>query len=88
MKRILIVPVKSLDASLMELTSGPHYPYRAICMASIVIVKTTTHFRCLKNRWDDPSSPDAKIPNNLMKSYLLLYKDLFTKEELIESLAP
>ena len=87
MKRILIIPVESLDVSLMELTGGPDYLYRPILMASLVFVKTKTHFRCIKNRWHDPSSPDEKIPNIFLIDYILRYEELFSKQELIECIA-
>jgi hypothetical protein len=87
MKRILIISVESLDVNLMELTGGPDYLYRPIFMANLVFVKTKTHFRCVKNRWDDVSAPDEKIPNSLLAEYILTYEGFFTKEELIECIA-
>jgi len=87
MKRLLIINVPELEGKGISYPSkiGVSMPQRAIMEANMVILKSPTHFRCVKNRWA-VDGDDDKIPNFLLKTYLLKYADNFTTEELIESL--
>lgn len=59
--------------------------FSSLHQAYIVIAKTRTHFRCIKNRFDIADA-DEKIPIFLLTPYLMRYKDNFTVEELMDSL--
>jgi hypothetical protein len=61
-------------------------PMQEIANADMVIVKTPTHFRCLKHRYIYDGAPDEKIPNRFLKQYLMEHADKFTTENLIDSL--
>jgi hypothetical protein len=86
MKRLLIIKVPDFCGNRYDRPSiGLTMPTRAIAEANMVILKTPTHFRCVKNRWD-ADGDDEKIPNFLLKTFLMKYADNFTAEELIDSL--
>ena len=42
-------------------------------MASIVIVKDKTHFKCIKNRYGSKSASNERIPLWLLEAYLSKY---------------
>lgn len=56
---------------------------RDLHQANIVIVRNSTHFCCIKNRYSDEVDNRDRIPNRMMMSYVLKYAEHFTKEELI-----
>lgn len=62
------------------------YPYRAMMYASIAFLVDNKHFRCVKNRWDEPSEQEC-VPKSLLKAYIMQYEEHFTKEELVDALA-
>lgn len=89
MKKILIIKVSSL---VKKGIPGVHYVgrsslknYDGLYLACLVICKSSTHFRCVVNRWD-VTDIDEKIPNFLLPAYIMKYKDNFTTEEIIESI--
>ena len=84
MKKLLILNVNHINDATNTLRS---YNVRSeqLFQANIVIAKTPTHFRCIKNRFDI-SEEDEKIPIFLLTPYLMRYKDNFTVEELMNSL--
>jgi hypothetical protein len=82
MKKLLIIDCLRLDASPFEIHGVRS---QDLCQANLVILRTSTHFRCVKNRFDY-SSNDEKIPNRLLEAYLLNYVEYFTKEEILNSL--
>jgi hypothetical protein len=82
MSKILIYPVDDLDASIFDV---PKIQFRRICEAALVVLKTPTHFRVVKNRFDD-STDDEKIPNFLFIDYILRYKDRLSDEDIAEAL--
>ena len=86
MKKLLIISVPELEGKGISYSQiGCSMPHRAIMEANMVIIKSPTHFRCVKNRWS-ANGDDEKIPNFLLKTYLMKYSDNFTTEDLIESL--
>ena len=82
MKPILIISVRDLRNSC-----GVECPVsmNSIHKASLVIVKTRTHFRCIKNRWSE-TCEDEKVPIYLLNQYILNALEGFTKEQLITML--
>lgn len=88
MKRILIIEVKNLSGRDSYLGEG--FCLRArltteLHQANLVFLRAKDHFRCIKNRWDETSETE-RIPNFLLKDYILRYKKYFTKEELINTI--
>lgn len=61
------------------------YPMGTLFRANIAIVVGPTHFCCIKNRWGTTCARD-RIPNYMLKSYLLQYSKHLTKEALIDAL--
>lgn len=89
MKKLLIIKVPDLEREGVpginfKSTMGITMPMNAILNAGLVILKSPTHFRCVKNRWS--ADENEKIPNSLLKAYILLHKEHFTAEDIIESL--
>lgn len=92
MKRIVIVDVSSLSLDnkfkrldFYKLNPNSYTSDRILFDSNLLIVKSPTHFRCIKNRWDE-TADDEKIPNSLLKAYIMQYKENFSNEELIDSL--
>jgi hypothetical protein len=91
MKRILIINTNHLSTYAPVLSSAYRYAFgpptfTAVAEANLVILKTPTHFCCIKNRWIKEDVTE-KIPNFLLVDYLKKFEQYFTKEELLESLA-
>ena len=92
MKRLLIIDVMKLKADFPEPfprycnVLGRSVSMRDIYQANMVIYRTKTHFRCMKNRWAEQPKDDERIPNFLLKSYVLNFSEYFTSQELIEAL--
>ena len=89
MKKLLILKVPEIEKDFVpgvhrSSQIGVTTPTYAMMRANMVILKSPTHFRCIKNRW--AADENEKIPNSLFKSYLLLFKEHFTAEDIIESL--
>lgn len=91
MKRLLIIDVVKLKQEFGEPfprycnALGRSISMRDIFQANMAIYRTRTHFRCVKNRWEQ-TSEDECIPNFLLKDYILNFSKYFTTEEVIESL--
>ena len=80
MKALLIINVKDLKANPFSVSgSRVGIPMRHVSEAGIVIIKTETHFRCIKNRWITPVN-DEKIPLSLLKDYISKHR-----EQLVEA---
>jgi hypothetical protein len=58
---------------------------RDIQMASLVLIKTETHFKAVKNRWDAAERGD-RIPNFLFQAFLLRYAHYFDTRDIQEAL--
>ncbi len=58
---------------------------RAMYMANLVFLKTESHFRCIKNRWDYNDN-DEKIPNFMLGAYINRYAKYFSKKDLITAI--
>ena len=84
MKKLLVIKVPTIENKGYPAMLGLTLPLRSVHEANMVIIKSPTHFRCIKNRWEETTN-DEKIPNYLLKDFLLKYKDQFTPKELIES---
>ena len=84
MKEILIVKVSKLEDNYNFIGSFGSYGInqKELYKAYLVIVKTRSHFRCIKNYWD-PTCEDEKIPIDLLSPYLQRYAGYFTHEELM-----
>ena len=85
MKPILIKHVSSLETNLKGRPT-PGWPTKELFSASLVFVVSPTHFICLKNRWDRPSTNNELIPTFLLSAYIKRYAECFTKEELLDAL--
>ena len=81
-KKILVIPVTNLRTSWFNLRG---VKAADVQMASLVILKTKTHFKATKNRWDDAKSGD-RIPNFLFLDFLLRYSQYFTEEDVEDAL--
>lgn len=77
-KKILVIPVTNLRTSWFNVR-GVKAP--DVQMASLVILKTKTHFKAVKNRWDD-ARPGDRIPNFLFLNFLLKYSEYFDEEDI------
>lgn len=86
---ILILPAtKAFDDNVKGADIRSWYQCRHMSdlhRANIVIIVGPTHFCCIKNRWGMTCTRD-RIPNNMLKSYLLQYSKHLTKESLIDAL--
>ena len=81
-KKILVIRTTSLRAKWHSLRGVKD---RDVQMASLVILRTKTHFKAIKNRWDAAQSGD-RIPNFLFQGFLLRYAHYFDMCDIQEAL--
>ena len=85
---ILFLPAtKAFDDNVKDakVSSWYHCQMRDLFRSNIAIVVGPTHFCCIKNRWGTTCARD-RIPNYMLKSYLLQYSKHLTKEALIDAI--
>ena len=82
---LLIIDQRDTDIPDPSNVRACHGSRLDIRFASIAIVRGTTHFKCIKNRWSTFDDREC-VPNALLKPYLMRYIDNFTAESLLEAL--
>ena len=84
---LFLEATKAFDDNVKDakVSSWYHCQMRDLFRSNIVIVIGPTHFCCIKNRWGTSCTRD-RIPNHMLKSYLLQYAKHLTKDVLIDAI--